>query len=99
MGECSNRSSFIWITYSEKANINWYNFLSSHKSSERCLKVLYSAVQTMIEKKSKSEKHVHSLYLSLCNGRSQCGVCVMHMGFMPDLCSLGTGVDPNIKLK
>lgn len=82
MGECSNSSSFICITYPEKANINWYTFLSSHKSSDRCLKFLYSAMQAMIEKKNKSEKHVHSLYLSLCNGRFQCGVCVMHKKHM-----------------
>ena len=54
MGECSNSSSVIRIECSDQANIYWCNFfLSSHRSTEGCLKVLNSAMQSMIEKKEK----------------------------------------------
>lgn len=54
MGECCNSSSVTHIKCSDQANIYWCNFfLSSHKSTEGCLKVLSSAMQSRIEKKNK----------------------------------------------
>lgn len=72
MRECSNSHFAILIKCSNQANIYWCNiFLSSHKSSEGCLKVLNFAVQSMTEKKKKS---LGTVYLRLCNDRSHCGV-------------------------
>lgn len=58
-GGCSDSSSVICIKCSDQANIYWCNFfLSSHKSTEGCLKVLNSAMQSMIGKKKKEKRNV-----------------------------------------